>query len=155
MTDYNDLALRLEGLISGVPHTVANYANAAALIYFGLDKLNWAGFYFVEGEKLVLGPFCGRPACIEIPMGHGVCGAAASEDKTLVVPNVREFHGHISCDCASNSEIVIPLHKDGRVFGVLDIDSPELARFADDDRQGLEALALIIEKNCSQQSEAE
>ena len=108
MTDYSDLALQLEGLISGVPHPVANYANAAALIYFGMEELNWAGFYFVEDGRLVLGPFCGRPACIEIPMGRGVCGAAAERGETVLVKNVHEFPGHIPCDCASNSEIVLP-----------------------------------------------
>ena len=147
MTDYSDLALQLEGLISGVPHPVANYANAAALIYFGMEELNWAGFYFVEGDKLVLGPFCGRPACIEIPMGRGVCGAAAERGETVLVKNVHEFPGHIPCDCASNSEIVLPLKKDGKVFGVLDIDSPVLGRFTDEDRKGLETLAKIIEGN--------
>lgn len=147
MTDYSELAMQLEALIQGVPHLIANLANASALLYSELPGLNWAGFYFVQGERLVLGPFQGKPACIEIPMGHGVCGIAAKEDRTLVVPNVHEFQGHIPCDCASNSEIVIPLHSGGRVAAVLDIDSPEFNRFSDKDREGLERLAAVIERN--------
>ena len=147
MTDYSELAMQLEALIQGVPHLIANIANASALLYSELPGLNWAGFYFVQGERLVLGPFQGKPACIEIPMGHGVCGVAAKEDRTLAVPNVHEFPGHIPCDCASNSEIVIPLHSGGRVAAVLDIDSPEFNRFSDKDRVGLERLAAVIERN--------
>lgn len=144
MTDYNDINKRLRALIEGVPHTVANLANASALIYSELDGLNWAGFYLVEGERLVLGPFQGKPACIEIPLGRGVCGTAAAEKRTLVVPNVHLFEGHIACDSASNSEIVIPLFSHGEVVGVLDIDSPLLDRFSDEDRKGLEELAKIL-----------
>ena len=144
MTDYNDINKRLCALIEGVPHTVANLANASALIYSELDGLNWAGFYLVEGDRLVLGPFQGKPACIEIPLGRGVCGTAAAEKRTLVVPNVHLFEGHIACDSASNSEIVIPLFSHGEVVGVLDIDSPLLDRFSDEDRKGLEELAKIL-----------
>ena len=144
MTDYNDINKRLRALIEGVPHTVANLANASALIYSELDGLNWAGFYLVEGDRLVLGPFQGKPACIEIPLGRGVCGTAAAEKRTLVVPNVHLFEGHIACDSASNSEIVIPLFSHGEVVGVLDIDSPLLDRFSDEDRKGLEELAKIL-----------
>ena len=146
MTDYNDISMQLTGLLSGVPHAVANLANASAVLYDALPRLNWAGFYYVRGDRLVLGPFQGKPACIEIPMGRGVCGTAAEKDETLVVPNVHEFPGHIPCDCASNSEIVIPLHFEGKVVAVLDIDSPEFGRFAEEDRLGLEACARVIEE---------
>ncbi len=140
---------KLEALIEGVPHLISNLANASALLYEELPELNWAGFYLLEGEKLVLGPFQGKTACIEIPLGHGVCGTAAQQDKTQLVPNVHEFPGHIACDGASNSEIVIPLHVNGRFFGVLDIDSPKFSRFSEEDREGLEAFARILEKELS------
>ena len=149
MTDYEELDLALSGLVSGVPHKVANLANASALIFDALDSLNWAGFYLIEKDRpvLVLGPFQGKPACIEIPLGRGVCGTAAKEDRTLVVDNVHEFPGHIACDCASNSEIVIPIHAgDGSVAGVLDIDSPVFSRFDENDRAGLERMAKTLEK---------
>ena len=150
MTDYEFLNQSLAALIDGVPHRIANLANASALLYETLPDLNWAGFYLMKetaGEKkLVLGPFQGRPACIEIALGRGVCGTAASEDRTLAVDNVHEFPEHIACDCASNSEIVIPLHSLDGVAGVLDIDSPLFARFSEEDRAGLEAFARIIEK---------
>lgn len=134
----------MQALISG--HKIADLSNAAALIYNALDDLNWAGFYLKEGDILVLGPFQGKPACIEIPMGRGVCGTAAMMNETLVVKNVHEFSGHIACDGASNSEIVIPLRANGNVVGVLDIDSPIFNRFDETDKAGLEALAKIIEK---------
>ena len=134
----------MQALISG--HKIADLSNAAALIYNALDDLNWAGFYLKEGDILVLGPFQGKPACIEIPMGRGVCGTAAMMNETLVVKNVHEFAGHIACDGASNSEIVIPLRANGEVMGVLDIDSPIFNRFDDKDKAGLEELAKIIEK---------
>lgn len=134
----------MQALISG--HKIADLSNAAALIYNALDDLNWAGFYLKEGDILVLGPFQGKPACIEIPMGRGVCGTAAMMNETLVVANVHEFAGHIACDGASNSEIVIPLRVNGEVVGVLDIDSPIFSRFDDNDKAGLEELAKIIEK---------
>lgn len=145
MTDYSLMNAALEGLVSGVPHAVANMANASALIFDMMEDLNWAGFYIMKDGKLVLGPFQGKPACIEIPLGSGVCGTAAAEDRTLVVPNVHEFEGHIACDCASNSEIVVPLHRDGRVIGVLDIDSPVFSRFDESDKAGLEEFARILE----------
>lgn len=146
MANYGEINRALEALIDGVPHTVANLANASALLFSSLDRLNWAGFYLAEGEKLVLGPFQGKPACIEIPFGRGVCGTAAEMRKTVVVYDVHEFPGHIACDCASNSEIVVPLIKNGKVVGVLDIDSPEVGRFTEDDEAGLEEFARIIEK---------
>lgn len=141
---YQRLLREMQALISG--HKIADLSNAAALIYNALDNLNWAGFYLKEGDILVLGPFQGKPACIEIPVGRGVCGTAAIMNETLVVENVHEFAGHIACDGASNSEIVIPLRVNGEVMGVLDIDSPIFSRFDDKDKAGLEALAKIIEK---------
>ena len=145
MTDYELLNAQIDAMTEGVPHPISNLANASALLWESLDKLNWAGFYLMEGETLVLGPFQGKTACIEIPVGEGVCGTAAKEDRTLVVPNVHEFPGHIACDCASNSEIVVPLRRDGAVVGVLDIDSPVFSRFTEEDRLGLEGFARILE----------
>ncbi len=144
MTDYNELCASLEALIQDVPHLTANLANASALLYDTLQNINWAGFYLYDGEKLVLNAFQGKPACIEIPLSRGVCGAAASERKTLVVPDVHAFPGHIACDSASRSEIVIPLIISGELFGVLDIDSPSLDRFDENDRRGLEGFAKIL-----------
>ena len=146
MTDYRSLNDTLCSLVDGVPHRIANLANAAALLYCSLEDINWAGFYLLEGNTLVLGPFGGKPACIEIPIGRGVCGSAAAEKRTLIVPNVHEFPGHIACDSVSNSEIVIPLFRDSEVIGVLDIDSPRYSRFDEHDRIGLEEFAKIIEK---------
>ena len=146
MTDYKLLNQTLSALIEGVPHRIANLANASALIFEHLENINWAGFYLLEGDRLILGPFQGKSACIEIPLGRGVCGVAAATGKTQLVPDVHEFEGHIACDSASNSEIVLPLFKNGEVVGVLDIDSPLLARFDGKDREGLEAFSRIIEK---------
>ena len=147
MTDYNTLNAQLDALTRDTGLKIANLANAAALLYHTLPELNWAGFYMLEGDTLVLGPFQGKTACIRIPMGNGVCGTAAKKNETVVVPDVHRFPGHIACDCASNSEIVIPLRKDGKVIGVLDIDSPVFGRFSDADQKGLEAFAAILEKN--------
>ncbi len=146
MTDYTELNARLRALIHEIPHKIANLANASALLYDALDGLNWAGFYFIEENKLVLGPFQGKIACIEIPVGKGVCGGAVAQDKTLRVDDVHTFKGHIACDSASNSEIVIPLHESGRVIGVLDIDSTVFSRFSEEDQAGLEAFARILEE---------
>ena len=146
MKNYGELCETIKSLISGVPHTVANLANASAAIYDFLDDVNWAGFYVLRGETLVLGPFQGKPACIEIPVGRGVCGEAARTRKTVSVKDVHAFKGHIACDSASRSEIVVPLFKGEELFGVLDIDSPIRARFSDVDRLGLEEAAKIIEK---------
>ena len=145
-TDYPALLAQAEGLIAGVLHLIANLANVSALIYTTMDELNWAGFYLTDGDKLVLGPFQGRPACIEIPWGRGVCGTAAEKNATQLVPDVHAFPGHIACDCASRSEIVVPLHAQGKVVGVLDIDSPVENRFTEADREGLEALCSLLEK---------
>lgn len=145
MTDYKYLNDLLAALTRDVPHPVANLANASALLWQHLPDINWAGFYMLEGNTLILGPFQGKPACIEIPVGRGVCGTAVAEDKTQLVPDVHQFPGHIACDCASNSEIVVPLHKDGKVIGVLDIDSPIKNRFTEEDRDGLERFARILQ----------
>jgi len=145
MTDYNAINKELTALTDRVPHKIANLANAASLLYNSLDDINWAGFYLMENGRLVLGPFMGKPACIEIAVGRGVCGTAVAENKTQLVYNVHDFPGHIACDCASNSEIVVPLRKEGSVVGVLDIDSPSIGRFTEADKAGLEAFAAIIE----------
>lgn len=146
MTDYKELNAQLKSLICGVGYTVANLANASALLYNTLSDINWAGFYLMENDVLVLGPFQGKPACIEIPLGRGVCGTAAEKLKTQLVYNVHEFEGHIACDSASNSEIVVPIYKNGKIFGVLDIDSPTVGRFSENDRLGLEEFVRILEK---------
>ena len=147
---YEELCQNLRGITEGERHPVPNMANAAALLWQGLDRINWAGFYTLEDEGyLLLGPFQGKPACIRIPVGRGVCGSAVKEGRTQLVKDVHEFAGHIACDSASASEIVIPLHgADGRISGVLDIDSPELGRFTEADREGLEAFARILESAC-------
>lgn len=145
MTDYKLLNSSLRAITEDVPHLIANLANASAIVYGGLCDINWVGFYLAEDEKLILGPFQGKPACIEIPMGRGVCGTAASLGRTVVVPNVHEFEGHIACDSASNSEIVIPIYRAGKLFGVLDIDSPVFGRFTETDKEGLEEFVHIIE----------
>ena len=145
MTDYSLLREQLASMTRTERDTIANLANASALLFQTLADINWAGFYLMEDGLLVLGPFQGRTACIEIRPGRGVCGTAAAQDQTLVVDDVRQFPGHIACDCASRSEIVVPLHGDGRVVGVLDIDSPLTGRFTAEDRAGLEAFAAILE----------
>lgn len=143
--DYKLLNAQLAALTEGVPFEIANLANAAALLWQSLADINWAGFYkMVEGE-LVLYPFQGKPACIRIPVGKGVCGTAVAEDRTQLVPDVHQFPGHIACDSASNSEIVIPIHVKGKIWGVLDIDSPYFDRFQESDREGLEEFVGIME----------
>ena len=144
MTDYDKLCSELKALTADVPHRIANLANASALIYERLEDLNWAGFYLLEGEKLVLGPFQGKPACIEIPVGKGVCGTAVQEGKSQLVPDVHLFPGHIACDSASNSEIVVPLWVRGKIAGVLDIDSPWPGRFTEEDQAGLERAGELL-----------
>ena len=144
--NYEDLSQRIRALTEEVPYLTANLANTSALLWEMLPDLNWAGFYQLTDEALVLGPFQGRPACIRIPVGKGVCGGAVKEGKTLRVENVHAFPGHIACDSASNSEIVVPLHRDGEVWGVLDIDSPLVGRFSEADQKGLERIARVIEE---------
>ena len=141
---YNQLAAQLSSLLAGERDLVANAANFSSLIFHALPDLNWAGFYFAKDDELVLGPFQGQPACVRIRVGQGVCGAGASKCETVIVPNVHEFPGHIACDSASNSEIVVPLMKGERLIGVLDLDSPLPARFDQDDAAGLETLAGIL-----------
>jgi L-methionine (R)-S-oxide reductase len=141
---YDELADQLAALIKGEPDLVANTANMAALIYHTLPELNWAGFYFAKAGELVLGPFQGKPACVRIAWGEGVCGAAAACGSVIVVPDVDAFPGHIACDAASRSELVVPLVADGRVIGVLDLDSPRRGRFDDEDREGCERLVAVL-----------
>lgn len=138
---YRDLLLQAEGLFAGIRDPIANAANLSALLWYGLPDLNWAGFYILRGEELWLGPFQGKPACVRIPLGKGVCGTAAAAGTTLTVPDVHAFAGHIACDSASNAEIVVPLIAGGVLRGVLDLDSPQFARFDAEDRAGLEAIA--------------
>lgn len=145
-TDYAQINGMLESIIEDVPYTMTNLANASALLFEKVEGINWAGFYTVKDGRLVLGPFQGKVACTIIPMGKGVCGTAAAEDRTVVVPDVHKFSGHIACDSASNSEIVIPIHRRGELFGVLDIDSPLFDRFGEDDRLGLEDFVRILEQ---------
>ena len=141
---YNQLASQLSSLLAGERDLIANAANFSALIFHSLPDLNWAGFYFAQDGELVLGPFQGQPACVRIKIGQGVCGAGAAKCETVIVPNVHEFPGHISCDSASNSEIVVPLKKGERLIGVLDLDSPLLSRFDEEDAVGLERLVRIL-----------
>jgi GAF domain-containing protein len=128
----------------GEPSLIANLANISALIWMYTERINWAGFYLLDGETLVLGPFQGKPACVRIPLGKGVCGTAAQRRETVVVDDVDAFPGHIACDGASRSELVVPIFKDGSLLGVLDIDSPELSRFGEAERETFEGLAKII-----------
>ncbi|UAJ09921.1 GAF domain-containing protein [Glacieibacterium megasporae] len=140
---YADLAAQLRGLLGDETDPVANAANTAALIFMSLPDLNWAGFYFLRSGELVVGPFQGKPACVRIALGRGVCGTAAAERRTIVVADVHAFPGHIACDAASRSEIVVPLIRENVLIGVLDLDSPLPGRFDDDDRAGIERLAAI------------
>ncbi|WP_285848418.1 GAF domain-containing protein [Paenibacillus sp. MER TA 81-3] len=144
--DYPVITQQLSALIDGEPNLIANLANASALLWQGLKNINWAGFYLMDVAKgeLVLGPFQGMPACVRIPLGRGVCGTAAKEQRTLIVPDVHAFAGHIACDAASRSEIVVPMVKDGKLVGVLDIDSPLTERFNEDDQAALEKMVAAI-----------
>lgn len=141
---YANLQAELRSLLAGERDLVANAANLSSLLYHSLSNLNWAGLYFLKDGELVLGPFQGKPACVRIAIGAGVCGTAARQRQTLIVDNVHDFPGHIACDSASNSEIVVPILKDDRLIGVLDLDSPSIARFDDDDAEGLNALVEIF-----------
>lgn len=142
---YPLLYQQLEALTRDVPHRIANLANASAVLMEALKEINWVGFYLMEGQNLVLGPFQGKPACIEIPVGRGVCGRAAETGQTQLVADVHAFPGHIACDSASRSEIVVPLYRDGQVAAVLDVDSPQVGRFSQADKEGLESLRPILE----------
>ncbi len=141
---YASLVVQLLSLLKGEHDLIANAANFSALLFNSLPNVNWAGFYFLQGEELVLGPFQGNPACVRIPLGKGVCGVAAQQCETIIVPNVHEFPGHIACDVASNSEIVVPLFDGERILGVLDLDSPTIGRFDDQDAEGLNELVTVF-----------
>jgi len=146
MTDYEVVARQLAALTEGIPYEVANLANASALLWQEMPRINWVGFYKMTDGALVLGPFQGKPACIRIPVGRGVCGTAVAEDKVQLVYDVHDFPGHIACDSASNSEIVLPIHVHGEIWGVLDIDSPYVGRFTEEDRAGLEKIVEVLEQ---------
>jgi GAF domain-containing protein len=141
---YASLVVQLMSLLKGEHDFMANAANFSALLFNSLPKVNWAGFYFLQGNELVLGPFQGNPACVRIPMGKGVCGVAAQQLETIIVPNVHEFPGHIACDVASNAEIVVPLFDGERLLGVLDLDSTVIGRFDDQDAEGLNELVTVF-----------
>ena len=143
--NYDMLAAQLAALTEDVPYEIANLSNASALLWEHLPDINWAGFYKMVDGILVLYPFQGKPACIRIPVGRGVCGTAVAEDKVQLVYDVHRFPGHIACDCASNSEIVLPIHVNGKIWGVLDIDSPIIGRFTEDDRTGLEKFVAVLQ----------
>ncbi|MCF2947149.1 GAF domain-containing protein [Paraglaciecola aquimarina] len=144
-TLYVELAQQAQAIVAGETDKVANMANISALIYWALKDVNWAGFYLIKDEQLVLGPFHGKPACIRIPIGTGVCGTAAAENKVQLIQDVHQFSGHIACDAASNSEIVIPINLSGNLFGVLDLDSPLIARFDSEDLLGLTKIVEILQ----------
>ena len=141
---YASLVVQLMSLLKDEQDLIANAANFSALLFNSLPNVNWAGFYFLRGDELVLGPFQGNPACVRIPLGKGVCGVAAQQCETIIVPNVHEFPGHIACDVASNSEIVVPLFDGERILGVLDLDSPTIGRFDDPDAEGLNELVTVF-----------
>jgi GAF domain-containing protein len=143
-TLYDQLTAQLSSLLAGERDLIANAANFSSLIFYSLPDLNWAGFYFLQNDELLLGPFQGRPACVRIALGRGVCGTAAAKRATTIVPNVHEFSGHIACDSASNSEIVVPLMQGEQLIGVLDLDSPVPSRFDEEDAAGLESLLRIL-----------
>ena len=145
--DYAKLKKEIGALIQGVPYEIANLANVSAALWQAMENINWVGFYRMEGGKLVLGPFQGKPACIEIPVGRGVCGTAVRNQQTVLVEDVHQFPGHIACDSASNSEIVVPIFRNGEIYGVLDIDSPYVSRFTREDQRGLEEIVKILEEN--------
>lgn len=146
MTDYRLLAKQIKALADDEPNFIPVFSNASALLYENMEDLNWAGFYIMDKGSLMLGPFQGKVACIRIEVGKGVCGTAVAEDKTQLVKDVHQFPGHIACDSASNSEIVVPIHKDGQVVAVLDIDSPSLSRFDEADKEGLEEFVKALEE---------
>lgn len=146
LKQYETLSKQIDALLEGETDLIANLSNASALLNQFLDNINWVGFYLMKEDELVLGPFQGLPACVRIAVGRGVCGTAVSEQKTMLVDDVHAFPGHIACDAASNSEIVIPLFKDDKVIGVLDIDSPIKARFTLEDQQGLELFVQTLQK---------
>ncbi len=143
--DYTSIARQLSALTEGVPYEVANLSNTSALLWQEMPDINWVGFYKMTNGALVLGPFQGKPACIRIEVGRGVCGTAVAEDRVQLVYDVHDFPGHIACDCASNSEIVLPIHVNGKIWGVLDIDSPCVGRFTQADQEGLKKIVTVLE----------
>ena len=143
---YTRINQQLQNLLSATSYQITQLANASALLAQSLEDINWAGFYLMEEDKLILGPFQGKVACMEIKIGSGVCGTAVARDEIMLVKDVHQFPGHIACDSASNSEIVLPIHKNGHIIGVLDIDSPILARFDETDREGLSEFVRILEE---------
>ena len=143
--NYQILTESVKALTEGIPYETANLANVSALLWQELEDINWVGFYKMMDGKLVLGPFQGKVACVFIPVGRGVCGTAVAEDATQLVYDVHQFPGHIACDCASNSEIVVPIHVNGQIWGVLDIDSPHIGRFSETDKEGLEKVVKVLE----------
>lgn len=147
LEQYQMLSKQLDALLEGEKNSIANLSNASSLLNQFLERTNWVGFYLMEEGELVLGPFQGLPACVRIPVGKGVCGTAVADKKTMLVEDVHAFPGHIACDAASRSEIVIPLMKEDQVIGVLDIDSPELSRFTEEDQQGLELFTEVLMKH--------
>ncbi len=146
---YSLLCRQLAALTEGETESIPNLANASALLWMALKDVNWAGFYLMKNGELMLGPFQGKPACIRIPVGRGVCGAAAAEGRTQLVDDVHQFPGHIACDSASNSEIVVPIRSGDKIVGVLDIDSPVYSRFDSRDQEGLEEFVRILEQSCA------
>lgn len=145
---YKLLLEQLKALLQDEPNLIPNLSNASALLNAALKDINWVGFYLMTGQELLLGPFQGKPACIHIPVGRGVCGNAVAQNRTLIVRDVHAFPGHIACDSATRSEIVIPLRDGDTIVGVLDIDSPSLARFDEEDKEGLEAFAAVLQEGC-------
>ena len=143
---YEEVVWQLKGLFEDCPHRLANLANASAVLNQAMEEINWVGFYLMKQGRLVLGPFQGKAACVEIKIGKGVCGTAVEKDEVILVKDVHEFPGHIACDEASRSEIVLPIHSNGEIIGVLDIDSPKIARFNGEDKIGLEAVVKVIEE---------
>ena len=152
---YAQLAQQVEAIVAGEQDLIANMANISAILYWALENVNWAGFYIVKDKQLVLGPFHGQPACIRIPLGKGVCGTAAAADTIQLVKDVHTFSGHITCDAKSNSEIVLPVHQNGQVIAVLDVDSPDIARFDSDDKSGLTKIVEILQANLSKTNEVD
>jgi len=149
---FAGLSAQLRSLLESERDFIANAANLSSLLFYSLPDLNWSGLYILRGEELVLGPFQGKPACVRIPLSQGVCGAAANRQQTIIVDNVHDFPGHIACDSASNSEIVVPIVSEGRLIGVLDLDSPSFSRFDDDDARGLNELVEIFVASTSFES---
>ncbi len=152
---YAQLAQQVEAIVAGEQDLVANMANISAILYWALDNVNWAGFYLLKEEQLVLGPFHGQPACIRIPIGKGVCGTAVSKNSIQLIEDVHQFSGHITCDTASNSEIVLPIRQNNQIIAVLDIDSPDIARFDLDDKSGLSQIVEILQATICHAGEVE